>query len=65
MQQVTDSDTSEPTLAPALTGDKWDTVWQTLADDEDLNYVDANTDTSMANLIIANTNAIHEALTDG
>lgn len=37
MQQVIDFGTSEPTLAPILTGDKWDTVWQTLANDEDLN----------------------------
>lgn len=45
MQQVIDFGTSEPTLAPILTGDKWDTVWQTLANDEDLNYVDASTGT--------------------
>lgn len=65
MQQVIDFGTSEPTLAPILTGDKWDTVWQTLANDEDLNYVDASTGTSMANLITTGTNAIYKALTDG
>lgn len=65
MQQVIDFGTSEPTLAPILTGDKWDTVWQTLANDEDLNYVDASTGTSMANLITTGTNVIYKALTDG
>lgn len=65
MQQVIDFGTSEPTLAPILTGDKWDTVWQTLANDEDLNYVDASTGTSMANLITTGANAIYKALTDG
>ena len=65
MQQVIDFGTSEPTISPILTGDKWDTVWQTLANDEDLNYVDASTGTSMANLITTGTNAIYKALTDG
>ncbi|WP_240043039.1 hypothetical protein [Photorhabdus luminescens] len=50
MQQSFDFNTPNPICAPILTGDKWDTIWQTLASDEDLNYVDANADTSLVGM---------------
>ncbi len=46
-------------------GDKWDSVWSTLADNEDLNFVDASRGTSLASLITSSVEAIHTALLDG
>lgn len=48
-----------------LRGDKWDSVWSTLADNEDLNFVDASRGTSLASLITSSVEAIHTALLDG
>ena len=47
-----------------LRGDKWDSVWSTLADNEDLNFVDASRGTSLASLITSSVEAIHTALLD-
>ncbi|EYU16583.1 phosphoadenosine phosphosulfate reductase family protein [Photorhabdus aegyptia] len=65
MQQSFDFNPPNSIYAPILTGDKWDTIWQTLASDEDLNYVDASADTSLAGMITTGVSAIYNALIDG
>lgn len=43
MQQTLNFDLSEQPIPVLLRGDKWDSVWSELTDNEDLNFVDAST----------------------
>ncbi|MFM5361646.1 phosphoadenosine phosphosulfate reductase [Aeromonas veronii] len=65
MQQSLNFDVPVQPHAVLLRGDKWDSVWSTLADNEDLNFVDASRGTSLASLITSSVEAIHTALLDG
>lgn len=46
-------------------GDKWDQVWQTLKEDEELNFRDATRNTCLSELIESSVQAIYAALLDG
>lgn len=65
MQQALNFDLSEQPLPVLLRGDKWDSVWSELTDNEDLNFVDASRGTSLSSLITSSVEAIHTALIDG
>ncbi|MDZ3971775.1 phosphoadenosine phosphosulfate reductase [Escherichia coli] len=65
MQQALNFDLSEQPLSVLLRGDKWDSVWSELTDNEDLNFVDASRGTSLSSLITSSVEAIHTALIDG
>lgn len=65
MQQTLNFDLSEQPLPVLLRGDKWDSVWSELTDNEDLNFVDASRGTSLSSLITSSVEAIHTALIDG
>lgn len=48
MQQTLNFDLSEQPIPVLLRGDKWDSVWSELTDNEDLNFVDASRGTSLS-----------------
>lgn len=65
MQQTLNFDLSEQPIPVLLRGDKWDSVWSELTDNEDLNFVDASRGTSLSSLITSSVESIHTALIDG
>lgn len=65
MQQALNFDLPEQPTPVLLRGDKWDSVWSELTDNEDLNFVDASRGTSLSSLITSSVEAIHTALNDG
>jgi hypothetical protein len=65
MQQTLNFELSEHPIPVLLRGDKWDSVWSELTDNEDLNFVDASRGTSLSSLIRPLVEAIHTALIDG
>ncbi|EPH1308208.1 hypothetical protein NEF10_003491 [Escherichia coli] len=62
MQQTLNFDLSEQPIPVLLRGDKWDSVWSELTDNEDLNFVDASRGTSLSSLITSSVESIHTAL---
>ena len=65
MQQSLEFAMNTPKSLSIYKGDKWDSVWETLKNDDDLNSLDASRGVSLAGLITSSANAIYKALTDG